>query len=58
MRRAETAAHDWDNSHALDLSDAGLLADLKKRQGLSPDKLVLYEDGEDWTYHKHHHSSE
>lgn len=58
MRRAETAAHDWDNSHSLDLSDARLLADLKKRQGLSPDKLVLYEDGEDWTYHKHHHSSE
>lgn len=20
-----------------------------------PDKLVLYEDGEDWSYHKHHH---
>jgi hypothetical protein len=28
-------------SHKLDLSDAGLLKDLKKREGLSPDKLVL-----------------
>ena len=31
-----------------------LLADLKKREGLNPDKLVLYEDNEDWNYHKHH----
>ena len=54
-RLGQIAAYDWDKSHRLDLSDAGLLADLKKRQGLSPDKLVLYEDGEDWNYHKHHH---
>jgi cardiolipin synthase A/B len=54
-RLEKTAKHDWEKSFPLDLSDAGLLADLKKREGLSPDKLVLYEDHEDWTYHKHHH---
>jgi len=54
-RLEKTAEHDWEKSHPLDLSDAGLLADLKKREGLSPDKLVLYEDHEDWNYHKHHH---
>ena len=42
MKRLEkTAAHDWEMSHKLDLCDAGLLQDLKKREGLSPDKLVL-----------------
>lgn len=56
-RLEETAQHDWGKSHPLDLSDAGLIADLKKREGLSPDKLVLYEDSEDWNYHKHHHGS-
>ncbi len=40
-RLAETAEHDWELSHRLDLSDEGLLKDLKKREGLSPDKLVL-----------------
>jgi hypothetical protein len=42
-------------SHLLDLSDAALLADLKKREGLSPDKLVLYEDSEHWGYHHNGH---
>ena len=42
-------------SHPLDLSDAALLADLKKREGLSPDKLVLYEDSEHWGYHHNGH---
>jgi cardiolipin synthase A/B len=42
VRRLEhTARHDWDLSHELDLSDAALLKDLNKREGLSPDKLVL-----------------
>jgi phosphatidylserine/phosphatidylglycerophosphate/cardiolipin synthase-like enzyme len=42
LKRLEaTAMHDWELSHRLDLSDAGLLKDLKKREGLSPDKLVL-----------------
>jgi cardiolipin synthase A/B len=40
-RLKKTAEHDWEMSHKLDLSDAGLLKDLKKREGLSPDKLVL-----------------
>jgi cardiolipin synthase len=40
-RLMKTAEHDWEKSHKLDLSDAGLLKDLKKREGLSPDKLVL-----------------
>jgi cardiolipin synthase len=40
-RLEKTAEHDWAMSHRLDLSDAGLLKDLKKREGLSPDKLVL-----------------
>jgi phosphatidylserine/phosphatidylglycerophosphate/cardiolipin synthase-like enzyme len=40
-RLEKTASHDWEKSHKLDLSDAGLLKDLKKREGLSPDKLVL-----------------
>ena len=53
-RLEKIVKHDWDESHSLDLSDAGLLADLKKREGLNPDKLVLYEDNEDWNYHKHH----
>jgi cardiolipin synthase len=42
LKRLEaTAVHDWELSHRLDLPDAGLLKDLKKREGLSPDKLVL-----------------
>jgi cardiolipin synthase A/B len=53
-RLEKIVKHDWDESHALDLSDAGLLADLKKRENLNPDQLVLYEDHEDWNYHKHH----
>lgn len=61
-RLEKTAAHDWKKSHPLDLSDAALLADLKKRAGLHPEQLVLYEDSEHWGYHhnghhgKHHHN--
>ena len=54
-RLEKVAQHDWDLSHPLDLSDAALLADLKKRDGLSPDKLVLYEDSEHWGYHHNGH---
>ena len=50
-RLEHVAQHDWDKSHRLDLSDAALLADLKKREGLDPAKLVLYEDSEHWGYH-------
>ncbi len=54
-RLEETAMHDWSKSHPLDLSDAALIADLKKRKGLSPDQLVLYEDSEHWGYHHNGH---
>ncbi len=54
-RLEKVAQHDWGMSHPLDLSDAALLADLKKREGLSPDKLVLYEDSEHWGYHHNGH---
>ena len=40
-RLEKTASDDWDLSHRLDLSDEGLLADLKKRGGEGVDKLVL-----------------
>ena len=57
-RLKQTVEHDWSKSHPLDLSDAALLADLEKRKGLDPEKLVLYEDSEHWGYHHngHHHS--
>jgi phosphatidylserine/phosphatidylglycerophosphate/cardiolipin synthase-like enzyme len=54
-RLEEIAQHDWDKSHLLDLSDAALLADLKKREGLDPDKLAIYEDSEHWGYHHDGH---
>ena len=47
-----------EESKKLDLSDEGLLADLKKREGLDPDKLVLYEDSEHWGYHHDGHHRE
>jgi hypothetical protein len=38
VARLHHIAHrDWENSHPLDLSDAGLLADLEGRE---PDKVV------------------
>jgi cardiolipin synthase A/B len=40
LRLEETAQRDWDSSHKIDLSDAGLLLDLKKRE-LDPSALVL-----------------
>ena len=40
QRLVETAQRDWAHSHKIDLSDAGLLHDLQKRQ-LDPGKLVL-----------------
>ncbi|MDM0113674.1 phospholipase D-like domain-containing protein [Variovorax sp. J22R133] len=40
QRLEETARRDWESSHHIDLSDAGLLHDLQKR-ALDPDKLVL-----------------
>jgi cardiolipin synthase len=54
-RLEQIAQHDWDGAHPLDLSDEALLADLKSREGLDPDKLVLYEDSEHWGYHHNGH---
>ena len=54
-RLEEIVQHDWSLSHKLDLGDAALLADLKKREGLDPEKLVLYEDTEQWGYHHNGH---
>jgi phosphatidylserine/phosphatidylglycerophosphate/cardiolipin synthase-like enzyme len=36
-----TLKHDWTSSHGLDLSDDGLLRDLKKREGLSPRSVAV-----------------
>jgi len=54
-RLQKIVEHDWGLSHKLDLSDSALLADLKKREGLDPEKLVLYEDSEHWGYHHDGH---
>jgi cardiolipin synthase len=40
-RLHKIAHHDWKHSHPLDLSDAGLMADLQKRGGEGADQLVL-----------------
>jgi cardiolipin synthase A/B len=40
-RLRETAHHDWKNSHPLDLSDQGLMADLEDRQVGAVDRLAL-----------------
>lgn len=40
-RLHEIAKHDWENSHPLDLSDEGLMADLEKRGRTGVDELVL-----------------
>jgi len=40
-RLHEIARRDWDNSHPLDLSDEGLLADLEDRQEGAAEKLAI-----------------
>ena len=40
-RLHEIAKHDWKNSHPLDLSDEGLLADLEDRQEGAAERLAL-----------------
>ncbi|MEO8345416.1 MAG: phospholipase D-like domain-containing protein [Betaproteobacteria bacterium] len=53
-RLEKIAQHDWDHSSALDLSDAGLMADLAKRgKGEGAADLVLDEQEEK---HKHKHA--
>ncbi len=44
-RLQKVARHDWKNSHALDLTDEGLFADLSRRGG-GAEKLVLRMDHE------------
>jgi cardiolipin synthase A/B len=46
----EVARHDWENSHPLDLSDEGLMADLEDRYSDSLEKLAL-----DTNHEKHKH---
>ena len=53
-RLHKTAHHDWENSHPLDLSDEGLLADLEDRDGGGADKLVLDTGHEKHENHKKH----
>ena len=50
-RLHKVAHHDWENSHPLDLSDEGLLADLEDRYEGSAEKLAL--EG-NHPKHKHH----
>lgn len=51
-RLHKVAHHDWENSHPLDLSDEGLLADLEDREGGGAEKLVL-DPGEEKHKKKH-----
>ena len=46
-RLHEVARHDWEHSHALDLSDEGLLADLQDRIDGSAQLLAL-DDTDDY----------
>jgi phosphatidylserine/phosphatidylglycerophosphate/cardiolipin synthase-like enzyme len=52
LRLQEIASRDWESSHAVDLSDAGLLHDLKKRE-LDPGHLVLDSSSVEVKKHKH-----
>ncbi len=46
------ARHDWENSHPLDLTDAGLFEDLEERGDGGAEKLVLRADHEHAKKHK------
>jgi phosphatidylserine/phosphatidylglycerophosphate/cardiolipin synthase-like enzyme len=50
-RLHNVAHHDWENSHPLDLSDEGLLADLEDRYADSAEKLAL-----EGNHSKHKHT--
>jgi phosphatidylserine/phosphatidylglycerophosphate/cardiolipin synthase-like enzyme len=54
-RLNKVAAHDWEHSHPIDLSDEGLMADLEKRGGAGADKLVLNHGHEKKHKHKTDH---
>jgi phosphatidylserine/phosphatidylglycerophosphate/cardiolipin synthase-like enzyme len=49
-RLTEVAKHDWENSHPMDLTDEGLMADLKDRVEGIGEKLVI--DVDDWSDQK------
>ncbi len=50
-RLHKIARHDWENSHPMDLSDEGLMADLEDREEGAAEKLAI----EEGHHHKHHH---
>ena len=57
-RLVKIAEHDWENSHALDLTDEGLMADLAKRASGKDCEKTLVLDVDDDEHHrkngKHH----
>jgi cardiolipin synthase len=53
-RLQKVAHHDWEHSHALDLTDEGLFADLEEHGG-GAEKLVLRMDHEHEKKHEKNH---
>ncbi len=45
-RLGKIAHHDWEHSHPLDLSDAGLLAEFEDHNAKGADELALHDDHE------------
>ena len=54
-RLQKIAKHDWENSHPLDLSDEGLMADLEKRSEGKEGAAKLVLDVEDDEHHRGNH---
>jgi cardiolipin synthase len=52
-RLIEVTHRDWENSHPLDLSDEGLLADLEKHGAEGADKLAIGADHDKKNHSKH-----
>lgn len=52
-RLQKTAQHDWENSHPIDLTDAGLLKDLEGHNVGSSEGLALEVDDKAVKHHKH-----
>ena len=52
-RLIEITHQDWENSHPLDLSDEGLLADLEKHGAEGADKLAIGADDDEKKHSKH-----
>ncbi|MGO9716997.1 MAG: phospholipase D-like domain-containing protein [Steroidobacteraceae bacterium] len=52
-RLIEVTHLDWENSHPLDLSDEGLLADLEKHGAEGADKLAIGKDNDEKKHSKH-----